>query len=61
MNKLTTILMMLVCFLVTDQQGIAQKSNANLFGGLQFRNIGPAMTSGRIADIAIHPNKIFVH
>ena len=25
------------------------------FKGLAFRNIGPAITSGRIADIAIHP------
>lgn len=25
------------------------------FTGLQLRNVGPAMTSGRIADIAIHP------
>jgi photosystem II stability/assembly factor-like uncharacterized protein len=25
------------------------------FAGLEFRNIGPAFTSGRIADIAIHP------
>ena len=33
----------------------AQKERQNLFNGLKFRNIGPAMTSGRIADIAIHP------
>jgi len=26
------------------------------YSGLQFRNIGPALNSGRIADIAIHPN-----
>ncbi len=26
------------------------------FSGLEFRNIGPAFTSGRIADIAIHPD-----
>ncbi|MFT6810275.1 MAG: photosystem II stability/assembly factor-like uncharacterized protein [Saprospiraceae bacterium] len=26
------------------------------FAGLKLRNIGPAFTSGRIADIAIHPN-----
>lgn len=25
-------------------------------GGLKFRNIGPALTSGRIADLAINPN-----
>ena len=28
---------------------------ASTFSGLKFRNIGPALTSGRIADIAIHP------
>ncbi len=26
------------------------------FSGLKFRNIGPALTSGRIADFAVHPN-----
>ena len=25
--------------------------------GLKFRSIGPALTSGRIADIAVNPNK----
>jgi len=29
--------------------------NESAFGGLEFRNLGPAFTSGRIADIAIHP------
>ncbi len=33
----------------------AQKINSKTFSGLPFRNIGPAFTSGRIADIAIHP------
>lgn len=33
----------------------AQQPDENVFSGLEFRNIGPAMTSGRIADIAIHP------
>ncbi len=33
----------------------AQEKPTNPFSGLSFRNIGPAMTSGRIADIAIHP------
>jgi photosystem II stability/assembly factor-like uncharacterized protein len=27
----------------------------SIFNGLELRNIGPAFTSGRIADIAIHP------
>ncbi len=29
---------------------------SSTFSGLAFRNIGPALTSGRIADIAIHPH-----
>jgi photosystem II stability/assembly factor-like uncharacterized protein len=29
--------------------------NERTFSGLKMRNIGPAFTSGRIADIAIHP------
>ncbi len=30
-------------------------SNADVFGGFKFRSLGPAFMSGRIADIAIHP------
>ena len=37
-------------------QASAQKADAATFKGLEFRNIGPALTSGRIADIAIHPD-----
>ncbi len=33
----------------------AQEINEKTFEGLKLRNIGPAFTSGRIADIAIHP------
>lgn len=33
----------------------SQTVNEATFSGLKFRNIGPALTSGRIADIAIHP------
>ena len=28
---------------------------SSLFNGLQFRSVGPAITSGRIADIAVNP------
>ncbi|HEV8357147.1 MAG TPA: hypothetical protein VGQ17_10325 [Gemmatimonadales bacterium] len=28
---------------------------ASIASGLQFRSIGPALTSGRVADIAVHP------
>jgi len=49
-----------VCF---AQTGAAQKSgsgaadlmSAETFKGLELRNIGPAFMSGRIADLAIHP------
>ncbi|MCB9196642.1 MAG: glycosyl hydrolase, partial [Flavobacteriales bacterium] len=30
--------------------------NSSTFSGLEFRNIGPALTSGRVADIAVNPN-----
>jgi len=32
------------------------KTDSSLVAGLKFRNIGPAFASGRIADIAIHPD-----
>ena len=39
----------------TAQDNGSAVSQAN-YSGLEFRNIGPALFSGRIADIAIHPN-----
>jgi len=32
------------------------KLSSSTFGGLKFRSIGPAFTSGRIADFAVNPN-----
>jgi photosystem II stability/assembly factor-like uncharacterized protein len=41
----------------TDQPaGSSSNINSGLVSGLSFRNIGPAMASGRIADIAVNPN-----
>lgn len=44
-------------------QSIAQKKDAAkststelALPGLQFRLVGPALTSGRVIDIAVHPN-----
>ena len=34
----------------------AQDVDSKTFSGLKLRNIGPAFTCGRIADIAIHPD-----
>ena len=33
----------------------ATRMKAETFTGLKLRGIGPALTSGRIADIAVHP------
>jgi len=43
-------------FLFVFNTSIAQdKPKDEAYGGLEFRSLGPALTSGRIADIAIHP------
>ena len=39
-----------------DGQTKKGKYNSNQFSGLKFRSVGPALTSGRIADIAVNPN-----
>src|SRR5262245_53841322 len=31
------------------------KLESSLFSGLQFRSVGPAITSGRIGDLAVNP------
>lgn len=49
------ILLLFLCISSFTFAVKAQEKSKNPFGGLSFRNIGPAMTSGRIADIAIHP------
>lgn len=54
MNKLQTCLRAsLFLFLLCCLPATAQDSKT--FEGLEFRSVGPATTSGRIADIAIHP------
>ncbi len=39
-----------------DKDETEEKSDAAIYRGLQWRNIGPAMTSGRIADFAVNPD-----
>jgi len=48
-TKLLFLLFLGVSLLGQGQQ------NSDTFKGLEFRSLGPALTSGRIADIAIHP------
>ncbi|MCC6637557.1 MAG: glycosyl hydrolase, partial [Ignavibacteriaceae bacterium] len=63
--RLKLICLMLISVLVSgvitaqneekDQKSTLQKEN---FSGLKWRNIGPALTSGRISDFAVDPKNI---
>src|SRR5687767_15056029 len=39
----------------TTARGGGGGGGGGALGGLRFRSIGPALTSGRIGDIAVHP------
>jgi photosystem II stability/assembly factor-like uncharacterized protein len=51
-------LLLSLCMLLTVVYSQAQKSpmNEKTFKGLELRSVGPSFTSGRIGDIAIHPD-----
>ncbi|MEM6321070.1 MAG: glycosyl hydrolase [Bacteroidota bacterium] len=49
-------LLVLLSFQLTAQKKASTPMSEATFKGLKLRNVGPAFTSGRIADIAIHPN-----
>lgn len=56
--KTTHLISLALCLsgLATGQTTApAAASSAETYAGLEFRSIGPALMSGRIADIAIHP------
>ncbi|NNC69897.1 MAG: hypothetical protein HKN90_03640, partial [Flavobacteriaceae bacterium] len=53
--KTITKLMLYLCLYGVFLSTQAQQINEKTFQGLKLRNLGPAFTSGRIADIAIHP------
>lgn len=40
---------------------VKQPYNSATFSGLKFRNIGPALTSGRVADIAVNANHPMIY
>ena len=61
-SKITNLFAVLFFFsLFLSTKSTAQEKEKDstkieqVLNGLKFRNIGPALTSGRIADIAIHP------
>ena len=56
MTKILKSSFLWFCIIGMTIFGQAQTINEDTFSGLKFRNIGPAMTSGRIADIAINPD-----
>ncbi len=62
MKKLFTLLLIISTTLNSNSQrrkkAESQKSilETTSISGLKFRSIGPALTSGRIADIAVNPN-----
>ena len=66
MKKLAATLTLAFILIALSTNAIAQKKTENskeeksplseeTFAALKLRNIGPAFMSGRIADIAIHP------
>ena len=68
MNKRIYLLTFLAFFLIISASNAQRKRNnkatpevkslieSATFSGIKFRNIGPGFMSGRIADIAIHPD-----
>ncbi|MEM8888945.1 MAG: glycosyl hydrolase [Bacteroidota bacterium] len=53
---LVLMITILLCSPALAQKKDGSPMNDGTFAGLKLRNIGPAFTSGRIADIAIHPD-----
>ncbi len=58
--KRCNLFLLLLCLpmmglMAQNNGGDDSKMTESTFRGLQMRNVGPAFTSGRIADIAIHP------
>jgi len=42
---------------ISQKKGDKDKDKPSAFSGLKLRSIGPALTSGRIADLAVNPKK----
>ena len=51
--RVLTALVLLIASPASAQDNLISETN---FSALKLRNVGPAFTSGRIADIAMHPN-----
>ena len=53
--RLSFILYIILFSIIFSQSKNSNIWDAKNFDGLEFRSIGPALMSGRISDIAIHP------
>ncbi|WP_460218967.1 WD40/YVTN/BNR-like repeat-containing protein [Psychroserpens sp. MEBiC05023] len=56
MKNFFKTLLLWLCLIGVISTSNAQKLEENTLKGLKFRSLGPSLTSGRIADIAIHPD-----
>jgi hypothetical protein len=56
MKKTTVLFLALLVSLFGSVSAFGQDFDAETFKGLEMRGIGPALMSGRISDIAIHPD-----
>lgn len=54
--SLIVFLLLPLCLLAQKKVEKKDSIDASTFAGLKWRNIGPAITSGRIADFAVNPN-----
>lgn len=55
MNHLTSFFALILMLFTASIFAQEKEKKEDIYNGLEFRNVGPALTSGRIADIAIHP------
>nr|WP_297915256.1 glycosyl hydrolase [uncultured Allomuricauda sp.] len=55
MNFISKIFYLSLFLCLVSIFSFGQKADSTTFNGLKFRSLGPSLTSGRIADIAIHP------
>ena len=53
--KLLSIFLIINTLYAQEEKKQQSNSDNNIFSGLNFRSIGPALMSGRISDIVIHP------
>ncbi|MCY4170111.1 MAG: glycosyl hydrolase [Bacteroidetes bacterium] len=51
--RITLLLLLLISASASAQESLVSETD---FSGIKLRNVGPAFTSGRIADIAMHPD-----